>query len=339
MNAARTSPPSAVLSEIDLKLLNDYQRGFPLQPRPFATLAEQLGITEQEAIERLRHLRESGAISRVGAVIRPNVIGASALATLAVPPERLEDVAKFINAFPEINHNYEREHRFNLWFVATAVSAERLRAVFDEIEEVCECGPVLVLPMMEEYHIDLGFDLLASAAVTRDAVSMPRYDAVSLSEQEQQIIAVLQEGLPMVERPYSCLGLPEQEAIALLTRWIDAGIVKRFGVIVRHHELGYTANAMTVWNVPDDKVTEAGQRLAASGGVTLCYRRTRHLPQWPYNLFCMIHGKDREDVQARIDTLATTCGLDAYPRAVLFSCRRFKQRGAHYTALPKNRHG
>ena len=336
MNAARTA---TTLNELDLRLLNDFQRDFPLQPRPFAALATHLGTDEATVIERLRQLRETGAISRIGAVIPPNVIGASALATLAVPPERLDDVAHFVSAFPEVNHNYEREHHFNLWFVATAASAERLQAVFDEIEDVCECGPVLVLPMLEEYHIDLGFDLLASDAGNRVAKAAPRQAVVSLSEQERQIIAVLQEGLPIVERPYSCLGLPEQEAIALLARWLDVGLVKRFGVVVRHHELGYTANAMTVWDVPDAEVSEAGRRIAASGGVTLCYRRARCLPDWPYNLFCMVHGKDRADVQARIDALATECGLDAYPRRVLFSRRRFKQRGAHYTALPKTRHG
>lgn len=338
MNAARAV---STLSDLDLKLLNGFQRDFPLQSRPFAVLAQQLGTDESTVIERLRHLRETGTISRVGAVIRPNVIGVSALATIAVPPERLEDVAHFINAFPEVNHNYEREHYFNLWFVATAVSAERLLAVFDEIEEVCECecGSVLVLPMIEEYHIDLGFDLMATAAGSRDAKAAPRHAPVSLSERDRQIIAVLQEGLPIVERPYSCLGLPEQEAIALLSHWLDVGVVKRFGVIVRHHELGYTANAMTVWDVPDADVSEAGRRIAACGGVTLCYRRARRLPQWPYNLFCMVHGKDRADVQERIDALAAECGLDAYPRQVLFSRRRFKQRGAHYTTLPKTRHG
>lgn len=336
MNAMRTS----IQSTLDLELLNGFQRDFPLQPRPFAVLAEKLGVEESLVIERLRSLRESGAISRVGAIFRPNVIGASALAAMAVTPERLERVANFVDAFAEVNHNYEREHTYNLWFVATAPTLERLNAVFAEIEEVCESGPVLVLPMIEEYHIDLGFDLAAydaGKAVRPSCVA--RCSPVVLSKAERRVVALLQEGLPVVERPYSCLGLPEKDAIALISRWLDEGVLKRMGVIVRHHELGYTANAMTVWNVPDHEVTEAGRRIAASGRATLCYRRDRRLPDWPYNLFCMIHGKDRSDVQARLDALGAECGLDAWPRQVLFSCRRFKQRGAHYAALPETGHG
>lgn len=336
MNAARTSIQSA----LDLELLNGFQRDFPLQPRPFAVMAEKLGVDEPQVIERLRHLREDGAISRIGAVFRPNVIGASALAALSVAPERLERVANFVSAFAEVNHNYERGHRYNLWFVAAAPSRERLNAVFAEIEEACESGPVLVLPMVEEYHIDLGFDLTACDAGKAACPSrLVRCAPVTLGEAERRVVAVLQEGLPIVERPYSCLGLAEKDAIALIARWLDEGLLKRMGVIVRHHELGYTANAMTVWNVHDSEVSEAGRRIAESGRATLCYRRERRLPDWPYNLFCMIHGKDAADVQARIDALGRECGLDAWPRQVLFSRRRFKQRGAHYASLPETRHG
>lgn len=336
MNAARVS----IQSPLDLELLNGFQRDFPLQPRPFAAMADKLGVDESLVIERLRFLRDSGAISRIGAVFRPNVIGASALAALAVAPERLESVANFVSAFAEVNHNYEREHRYNLWFVAAAPSVERLDAVFAEIEEVCESGPVLVLPMIEEYHIDLGFDLAAyDAGKGMRPSRVVRCPPVTLDETERRVVAVLQEGLPVVERPFSCLGLSEKDAIGLIARWLDEGLLKRMGVVVRHHELGYTANAMTVWNVPDHEVAEAGRRIAESGRATLCYRRNRRLPDWPYNLFCMIHGKDRADVQARIDALSAQCGLDAWPRHVLFSSRRFKQRGAHYTSTPEARHG
>jgi siroheme decarboxylase len=336
MNAARAS----IQSPLDVELLNRFQRDFPLHPRPFAAMADKLGVAESVVIERLRTLRDSGAISRIGAVFRPNVIGASALAALAVAPERLECVANFVSAFEEVNHNYEREHRYNLWFVAAAPSLERLNAVFAEIEEVCESGPVLVLPMVEEYHIDLGFDFTAyddgkGVRPSRVVCCPP----VTLDDTERRVVAVLQEGLPVVERPFSCLGLPEKDAIGLIGRWLDDGLLKRMGVIVRHHELGYTANAMTVWNVPDHDVSEAGRRIAESGRATLCYRRDRRLPDWPYNLFCMIHGKDRADVQARIDALSAECGLDTWPRHILFSRRRFKQRGARYASMPETRHG
>ena len=331
------------LTPQEFQLLNCFQRGFPLLPRPFAAIGAQLGMREAEVIDTLQRWQNSGVVSRVGAVFRPNAIGASALAALAVAPERIDEVAQVISGFAEVNHNYEREHRFNLWFVVAAPSAQRLHDVLAEIEEACACGPVLVLPMLEDYHIDLGFDLAngAGTAPLHGPVCRhtPCRTAFTLDASGQAVLAALQDGLPIVERPFACLGVPEADAIATLARWLDDGLIKRFGVIVRHHELGYGANAMAVWDVPDADVRRMGQRIAASGRVTLCYRRERREPEWRYNLFCMIHGKDRADVTARIEALREACGLDAYPHNVLFSSRRFKQRGARYAPVTEAAHG
>lgn len=146
------------LDALDRRLLDDFQSGIPLAPRPFAQMAEQLGVAEAEVIARLQRLTEAGAVSRVGPVFRPRQVGASTLAAMAVPPERLAEVATLVNGFPEVNHNYEREHDFNLWFVLTAPDRTRLERVLDEIGRRAGL-PVLDLPMLAEYHIDLGFPL------------------------------------------------------------------------------------------------------------------------------------------------------------------------------------
>ena len=130
-------------------------------------------------------------------------------------------------------------------------------------------------------------------------------------------------------------GLGEDEVLARLRALLAAGVISRLGVIVRHHELGWRANAMTVWDVPDERVASAGGRLRELPFVTLCYRRPRRLPAWPYNLFCMIHGRDRPTVIAQVEAATETAGLTDRPRDVLFSLRRFKQRGARYaTPVP-----
>ena len=149
-----------------------------------------------------------------------------------------------------------------------------------------------------------------------------------------QLIAALQRGLALVPRPYEALGarigLSETEVIALVQALQEEGIIKRFGIIVRHRELGYLANAMVVWDAPDDQVAELGERIAQLDYVTLCYRRARCLPHWPYNLYCMIHGRDRAVVLKKISQLIEGCGLQDLPHEVLFSGRRFKQCGARY---------
>lgn len=147
-----------MLSELDRKLLDEFQHDFPLEPQPFAGIAAELGVTESAVLSRFAYLKRFGALSRIGAVLRPNRIGASTLAALAVPPERLEAVAAQVNAFAEVNHNYEREHDYNLWFVITAPDRDTVDRVLTEIGEVTGLQP-LDLPMLEDYFIDLGFSL------------------------------------------------------------------------------------------------------------------------------------------------------------------------------------
>lgn len=146
------------MDPIDRRLLNEFQRDFPLEARPYATLAQRLGTAEAEVIERLARLSRDGAVSRVGAVFPPHAVGASTLAALAAPVSRLEDIAALVSAYPEVNHNYQREHRLNLWFVITAPSRPRVQVVLADIA-VRTGLEVLDLPLMEHYHIDLGFDL------------------------------------------------------------------------------------------------------------------------------------------------------------------------------------
>ena len=157
---------------------------------------------------------------------------------------------------------------------------------------------------------------------------------MALDRCDRTLLNALQDGLPLVSRPYArvaeAVDLSEDEVLARLARLADEGVVRRFGVIVRHRELGYRANAMTVWDVPDDLTAEIGGRLAALDFVTLCYRRPRRLPDWPYNLFAMIHGRDRVAVEQLVDRATLEAGLAGRPRAILFSRRRFKQRGARY---------
>ena len=153
-----SSNVAPMLSRLDRRLLDEYQRDFPLDPRPFATIAQELGVDEDLVLERLAYLKRFGALSRVGPVLRPNRIGASTLAALAVPADRLEEVAALVSAYPEVNHNYEREHAFNLWFVVTAGDRAAVDRVLADIASATGLEP-LDLPMLEDFFIDLGFSL------------------------------------------------------------------------------------------------------------------------------------------------------------------------------------
>jgi len=328
------------LDALDFRLVNDWQRGFPLTPQPYAVLGHELGLAEAEVIGRLRGLLEAGAISRVGAVFRPHVLGHSTLAALACPEERLESVAAQVSACPEVNHNYEREHAYNLWFVVTAPSDRRVAEVLAEIHGDTGLRP-LDLPMLADYHIDLGFDL-RQRRPHRNAAGSPTETAAirtALTSADYALAAALESGLPLAPRPYAAVGaacgMDESAVLAGLARLLLLGAMRRLGIVVRHRELGFSANAMVVWDVPDARVDEVGRLLAEQSAVTLCYRRPRRLPDWPYNLFSMVHGRDRDTVLLELARMRAELGLDDIPCRPLFSRRRFKQCGARYAGYAR----
>lgn len=152
-----------MLTQLEKQLLNDYQQGMPMVSEPYREMARELNlkgfaVTEEDVIKCLSELKEKGMISRIGPVFKPKSVGGSTLAALAVPPERMDEVAQIVNSFSQVNHNYEREHRFNLWFVVTASSQNEVLQVLDDIEKKTGLS-VLNLPMENDYHIDLGFPL------------------------------------------------------------------------------------------------------------------------------------------------------------------------------------
>ncbi len=154
---------------------------------------------------------------------------------------------------------------------------------------------------------------------------------------EAALIREIEGGLPLVAKPYAAiakrLDTDEQTVIDAIRRLQDEGCIKRLGVIVRHRELGYRANAMVVWDVPDWNVDKLGRKFGSFSFVTLCYQRPRRLPDWRYNLFTMIHGRDRGHVEQLVARLACETATDASPHEILFSLRRFKQRGARYASI------
>jgi DNA-binding Lrp family transcriptional regulator len=317
-----------------LVLADRWQHGFPIGERPFREIGEVHGLTERETIDTLARLIERGIVSRIGAVVRPNMAGASTLAAVSAPGETLERTARIVSSERFVTHNYEREHAINLWFVVAAPTREALAQTLDGIARRARCQ-VFDLRLERSYHIDLGFSLgdrskrrAARQSATRAATA-----------RERALLAAIEDGLPLVPRPYFAiaqeLGWREHEVAERLAALSEAGILSRFGCVLNHRAIGFTANAMAVWDVDDRHVDELGQRLAEHSGVTLCYRRNRSLPAWPFNLFAMVHGRDESVVRRRIAEIARACGLESYEHAILFSRRCFVQRGARFKVPPR----
>ncbi|RTL71422.1 MAG: Lrp/AsnC family transcriptional regulator [Hyphomicrobiales bacterium] len=318
-----------------IEVLCRWQRDFPLVPEPFAEIARALNSAEEDVRGAVSILLDTGVISRVGAVVRPNTAGASTLAAIKVPHSQLERVAALVSAQSGVNHNYEREHAFNLWFVATGADESSVRRIIERIQGLVHLE-VLDLPLEHSYFIDLGFPLEVGTDWKLALAPRERAGRRVVDPIERRVLVALEHGLRLVPRPYAALGqevdLEEADVISAVERLLQAGIITRFGLVVRHRALGYRANAMVVWDIADAHVDAVGARFAKAAPVTLCYRRPRRLPHWPYNLFCMVHGKERGSVLGSVEELARLAGPDARRHEVLFSRRCFKQRGASLTA-------
>lgn len=309
----------------DQQLLNDFQRDFPLVPRPYAEIGARLGLTGQEVTARLEALIRAGHISRIGATVRPNTAAASTLAALAVPLARIDEVAAVVGAEPGVNHSYLRESPdWNLWFVATAPDAEALAAALARIEAATGL-PVLDLRLKRAFNIDLGFCLTGAR---RARPERPAADLSVLRDDDRPLLQALSRGLPLVPRPYALEGRDEAHVIDRIAALSRAQIITRLGVIVKHRALGWTANAMVVWQLPEARIPAAGSALAGVPGVTLCYQRVTVPGLWDWGLFSMIHARSRAEAMAVLDRARALPQLKGLAPRVLFSTRCFRQRGA-----------
>ena len=333
----------AELDAVDAALVDGYQSDFPVVERPFHVVGEELGIDESAALERVRRLRDRGIFRRFGAVLNPPVIGSSTLAAVSVPEARFEAVAEIINGYRQVNHNYRRDHEWNMWFVVTAASREKRDSILAEIEERTGCA-VLNLPMLTDYYIDLEFPVVNDDAFARESVAATDASATrisedataGLSELDAALLVEIQDGFPLSATPYrdiaDAIDADVDEVVAAVDRLLAEGCIKRIGCVVNHIVTGFDANCMVVWDVPDDELDVLGESVGEIPYVTLCYHRTRRPDQgWEYNLFTMIHGREADAVDAKIDELAAEHLPVDHER--LYSTATLKQTGARYDDL------
>jgi len=352
----------AALDEVDAALIDGFQSGFPVTERPFRAAGEALGVSESEALARVERLREHGIFRRFGAVLNPPVIGSSTLAAVSAPEDRFEEVAEVVNGYRQVNHNYRRDHEWNMWFVVTAGTRERRDEILDDVE--ARTGrPVLRLPMLTDYYIDLEFPVVnedrfarearpegaspdegAAEPRTRETLDATEVNATRISEEataglselERRLLLAIQDGFPLSATPYRDIAervdAPVGDVLAAVERLLADGSIKRIGCVVNHVVTGFDANCMVVWDVPDEQLDARGKAVGRLPYVTLCYHRPRR-PElgWEYNLFTMVHGREEAAVDAKIDELAAD--HLPVPHERLYSTETLKQTGARYDDL------
>ena len=332
----------ADLSPDDRLLLTLAQVAFPLVTRPFAALGESIRWSEEAVIARLVALKEAALIRRIGPIFEPAALGlTSELIAAQVVAGRLDAVGASVAAWSEVTHCYVRSHRVNLWFAGVAADATWFEQAAEEVRGWQGVLGVWRLPTLRRFKIAVHFDLtdgglaradLPTADLDGPGVGVAPDAAPSLPE--PGLLAALDADLPLSPRPFLLLaercGWPEADLLEVIRDWSASGRIRRYGASVNHRRLGFVANAMTVWSVPDDRIEEVGGALALAPEVSHCYQRPR-FPEFPFNLYAMIHGRCREECLAAAARLSQSCGLDE-PLA-LFSSKEFKKSAPAYASL------
>lgn len=321
----------AELSATERAILDIIQCGFPLAADPYAEIGAQVGCTGEDAQAITQALRQRGLIRRLGGSFDSRRLGYhSVLVAARVAPEQLEAVAVAVGDYPEVTHNYQRDHDYNLWFTVIAETPERLQQILDDLRARPGVLALHGLPAVRTFKIrvDFAFDKPRNAG----PASVPPDDTpLVLDAVDRRLITRLCGDLDASRHPFASLaaeiGIPDDDLLARVRAYRSHGLLRRFGAILRHQQAGMTANGMSVWRVPAEEVERVGACLAAQPEVSHCYERPP-LPDWSYNLYAMIHARSEEECRQVAHRLAAETGIDDY--TLLFSLREFKKTSMVY---------
>jgi DNA-binding Lrp family transcriptional regulator len=320
------------LEELDRRLLNLMQGRFPIEPRPYARVAELAEVSEEEVMRRVQHLLDERIIRQVTPIFDTRALGYSSMLVAAkVDSENPHRAARVINAHPGVSHNYLRNHEFNLWFtIATEPDSKLgLEGTLNALAEEAGAESVRQLPTLKLFKIRMDLEMegttedLARAAVAADPVELePQpYDDFDIA-----VIRALQGDMPVIPEPYAPaaaeLGIPQTRLLDHLAGMQERGLLRRVAAILYHRRAGFSANGMGVWKVPDEQILEVGRQMAAVRGISHCYQRPTY-EDWPYSVFTMAHGRSKEECDAILDSIAETHGITE--RATLYSSTEFKK--------------
>jgi DNA-binding Lrp family transcriptional regulator len=327
------------MDDLDKRLLNILQMNLPLTPTPYAAMGAQLGLPEAEVIARVRALKEARIIRQISAIFDTRKLGyRSSLVAMKVDPRRVHEAARVINAHPGVSHNYERNHAFNLWFTIAVPPPSTIEEHVEVLHREAGAESTRILPTLRLFKIGVKLDMTGEAELTAQDPDGVRRDphwnvGRPLSALDVQLVRELQQDLLLEPRPFAPaaarLNLTEEALLAHARRLIDEGIMRRFAAVLYHRRAGYRANAMGVWRVPEERVEEVGFQMAAFAAVSHCYQRPVY-PDWPYNIFTMVHGHTPEECERILAAISAATGITDY--CALYSTREYKKvRVLYYT--------
>jgi DNA-binding Lrp family transcriptional regulator len=323
------------LDELDKELLNEIQSTFPLVTRPFDAIAKKFDTTPKIIKEHLNNLKKVGILRQLSAIFDTRKLGyTSSLVAMEIEHDKLEYVASQINRHPGVSHNYEREHQFNLWFTLAVPPGADLKTEVDKFNVLRGIKKVRMLPTLQLFKIGVKLDMVdekkheIAPTEKKKEIKNVKFEP---TEEDKNFIRELQKDMEIIDEPFvkaaKNLGITENELFDKMKHYEDIGVMRRFAAILRHRKVGFTANGMIVWKVPEDRISEVGEKLGAFPQVSHCYERPTY-SDWPYNVFSMIHCKTHDEAHEMAKTIQEQIQVPDYD--ILFSSREFKKIRVEY---------
>ena len=328
----------ADLDEVESALLDTLQNSFPIVARPFATMAEKHGLGEEEVLAKVQKFKDGGVIRQVSPIFDTKSLGyKSSLVAAKYPAEKLDAAAEIVNQHPGVSHNYARNHEFNMWYTVAIPPDTKLglEGTCDKIHEESGAEKTRVLPTLKLFKIGVDLDMTgkrkagarAKAHYTEDDRGTP--DAVT--DEERRVIRESQWDMAVVPEPWKVpaekAGVSVERLLEVLEELKGKGQLRRVAAVLFHRRMGFRANGMGVWKVPEDRVEEVGPIMGSFRSVSHCYLRPTY-EDWPYNLFSMVHGKTKDDCEDILDAIAEETGI--MDRTSLYSTKEFKKTRVPY---------
>ena len=323
------------LAESDKELLNEIQWTFPLVTRPFDTIAKKFDTTPEIIKEKLNNLKEIGVLRQLSAIFDTRKLGyTGSLVAMEIEHDQLEHVASQINRHPGVSHNYERDHQFNLWFTLAVPPGADLNSELEKFNVLKGIKKVRMLPTLQLFKIGVKLDMIDDkkhdVAPTEEKKEIKNIK-FEPTEDDKDFIRELQKDMEIIDEPFvkaaNNLGITEDELFSKMKHYESLGVLRRFAAILRHRQVGFTANGMIVWKVPEDRITSVGETLGSFPQVSHCYERPTY-DDWPYNVFSMIHCKTHDEAYDVAKTIQNQIDVNEYK--ILFSSREFKKTRVEY---------
>ncbi len=315
------------------EILSRIQKKFPLVPKPFKVIADELNMSEDEVLAILQEEKKKNIIRQTSAIFDTKRLGyKSSLVAFKIAPEKISAAVKIINSHPGISHNYERNHDFNIWFTLAVAPDSKLglEKTLEILSELTEAEDYIMLPTLKLFKISVKLNTTGKDA-KKEKVKKVKHTEIELTPLHHEIIKRAQYDIKMESEPFKNiieeLDIDYETFFSILLELQEAGIMRRFASILNHRKAGFNANAMVVWDVDAENGEAIGEKAAAFSAVSHCYLRPKYA-NWPYNLFTMVHGKTTEETNGIIEEMAKE--IDSKSHMPLYSSREFKKVRIEY---------